>query len=50
LIELFFPKTIDKLLKETSDDDGPKPILIDPPKEDDQLRDLLFGRTLTNHT
>ena len=29
LIELLFPKTIDKLMKETSDIDGPKPIIID---------------------
>lgn len=29
LLELMFPKTIDKLKKETSDSDGPKPILID---------------------
>ena len=29
LLELLFPKTIDKLLKETSDIDGPKPIIID---------------------
>lgn len=28
LIELLFPKTIDKLKKETSDIDGPKPIII----------------------
>ena len=30
LVELLFPKTIDKLMKETSDLDGPKPILIEP--------------------
>ena len=29
LLELLFPKTIDRLLKEKSDVDGPKPILID---------------------
>lgn len=29
LLELLFPKTIDKLVKETSDTDGPKPILVD---------------------
>lgn len=28
LLELLFPKTIDKLRKETSDSDGPKPIVI----------------------
>lgn len=32
LLELLFPKTIDKLLKETSDNDGPKPIVIEHPK------------------
>ena len=32
LLELLFPKTIDKLLKETSDIDGPKPIIIEHPK------------------
>ena len=29
LLELCFPQTIDKLMKETSDLEGPKPILID---------------------
>ena len=29
LIELCFPLTIDKLIKESSDLDGPKPIIID---------------------
>ena len=29
LLELGFPLTIDTLMKETSDLDGPKPILID---------------------
>jgi hypothetical protein len=29
LLELLFPKTIDRLLKEKSDIDGPRPILID---------------------
>lgn len=33
-IELLFPKTIDKLLKESSELDGPKPIVIDPIKPD----------------
>lgn len=28
LLELLFPKTIDKLQKETSDSEGPKPIVI----------------------
>ena len=32
LLELLFPKTIDKLHKETSDIDGPKPIIIEHPK------------------
>ena len=34
LVELLFPKTIDKLLKESSEFDGPKPIIIDPSKEE----------------
>jgi hypothetical protein len=29
LVELLFPKTIDKLMKERSDFAGPKPIVID---------------------
>ena len=40
LLELLFPKTIDKLLKETSDIDGPKPIVIDQLKQAD-LQQLL---------
>ena len=32
LLELLFPKTIDKLLKEKSDIDGPKPIVIEHSK------------------
>lgn len=48
LLELLFPKTIDKLLKETSELDGPKPIVIDPAKDEAQLKNLLFGRTFAN--
>ena len=33
LLELLFPKTIDKLLKEQSDIDGPKPIVIEHSKQ-----------------
>ena len=40
LLELLFPKTIDKLLKETSSIDGPKPIIIDHTKHK-QLEILL---------
>ena len=40
LVELLFPKTIDKLMKERSDLDGPKPILIEPTSTD-YLRQLL---------
>ena len=29
LLELCFPQTIDKLMKESSDLEGPKPIIID---------------------
>jgi len=49
LLELLFPKTIDRLLKETSDADGPKPIFIDLASEE-QLKAVLFGRTLHNLT
>jgi superfamily I DNA/RNA helicase len=44
LLELIFPKTIDKLKKESSDNDGPKPILIDSCRED-LLKNLLVDRT-----
>jgi hypothetical protein len=40
LLELLFPKTIDKLIKETSDKDGPKPIIIESCSEK-QLADFL---------
>jgi len=40
LLELLFPKTIDKLLKETSEQDGPKPVVIDSCSEK-QLNDFL---------
>lgn len=50
LLELLFPKTIDKLLKETSELDGPKPLIIDPAKDETQLKELLFGRTFSNLT
>ena len=42
LIETFFPRTIDKLKKEKSTIDGPKPILLDG-VELDVLFALLFG-------
>ena len=29
LLELLFPLTIDKLVKERSDNDGPRPIVVD---------------------
>jgi len=35
LIELVFPKTIDKLMKESSDLDGPKPLFIDPAQNEE---------------
>ena len=41
LLELLFPRTIDKLLKESSDHDGPKPILIDQIVQRDGLHKLL---------
>ena len=40
LIELLFPKTIDKLMKETSDKDGPRPLVIDQ-TSDRNLENLL---------
>ena len=43
LLELLFPKTIDKLMKENSDEDGPKPIFIDS-SNDDKAIELLFRR------
>jgi len=46
LIELFFPTSIDRLKREMSDQEGPKPIVIEPCKEH-TLRELLFGRTMT---
>ena len=42
LIETFFPKTIDRLKKEKSEIDGPKPILLDG-VEFDVLFSLLFS-------
>lgn len=44
LLELIFPKTIDKLKKESSDNDGPKPILIESCPEA-LLKNLLVDRT-----
>ena len=35
LLELLFPKTIDRLRKETSDVDGPKPIFVEPAASED---------------
>ena len=43
LIELIFPKTIDKLLKETSNTKGPKPVFIDGGGQDNLLKKLFFG-------
>jgi hypothetical protein len=48
LLELLFPRTIDKLIKETSDNQGPRPILIDQVSDKQALfkhfeKDLLFG-------
>lgn len=42
LLELLFPKTIDKLKKETSDSDGPKPIIINQSNE--KLLESLFNQ------
>lgn len=48
LLELLFPRTIDKLIKETSDNEGPRPILIDAIADKQALfklfeKYLLFG-------
>jgi hypothetical protein len=48
LLELLFPRTIDKLIKETSDNQGPRPILIDQVSDKQALfklfeKYLLFG-------
>ena len=45
LVELFFPKTIDKLSKEESDKDGMKPVVI-MPLEGKQLRALFTGTSM----
>ncbi|CDW90518.1 lupus brain antigen [Stylonychia lemnae] len=50
LIELIFPKTIDKLMKESSDMDGPKPIFIDPAQSDEQLESLLFSKSFASQS
>lgn len=41
MLEIFFPKTIDKLQKERSDIGGPKPILVNG--SDEALFYLLSG-------
>jgi hypothetical protein len=47
LIELFFPKTIDKLVKEESDNDGMKPLVIMP--LDPRLLKMFFtGASITS--
>ena len=43
LLEILFPKTIDKMKKETSALDGPKPILLDSSKEI-FLKQMLEGK------
>ncbi|CDW72543.1 lupus brain antigen [Stylonychia lemnae] len=47
LIELFFPKTIDKLVKEESDKDGMKPLVI-MPLDGRQMRNLFAGTSMTS--
>lgn len=46
LIELFFPKTIDKLVKEESEKDGMRPLVI-MPLDGRLMRSLFTGTTLT---
>jgi ATP-dependent exoDNAse (exonuclease V) beta subunit len=47
LIELFFPKTIDKLVKEESETDGMKPVVI-MPLDARQMRSLFTGASMTS--
>ena len=44
IIEFFFPQTIDKLQRESSDLDGPKPILLEDYTDDD-LMAMIIGHT-----
>ena len=46
LIELFFPKTIDRLSKEESDRDGMKPLVI-MPLDAKHLRNLFTGTNIS---
>jgi hypothetical protein len=48
LIELLFPKTIDKLVKEDSDKDGMKPLVI-MPLDPYHLRTFFTGTAVTQH-
>ena len=41
LLELIFPRTIDKLVKESSESSGPRPIVIDELKDGKALAALL---------
>ena len=46
LLELLFPKTIDKLLKEDSDRDGMRPLVV-MPLDPYNLRTFFTGTSIT---
>jgi superfamily I DNA/RNA helicase len=48
LIEFFFPQTIDKLQRESSDLDGPKPILLEDYTDED-LMAMIIGHSETRN-
>ena len=47
LIELFFPKSIDKLIKEGADKQGLMPIVVNP-VDNKQLTKFFMGTKLSN--
>jgi len=47
LIEIFFPQTIDKLQRERSDMDGPKPILLEKFGNDDLMALMAGGSSVS---
>ena len=48
IIETFFPQTIDKLQRESSDLDGPKPILLED-YDDEDLMAMIIGHSETRN-
>lgn len=47
VIELFFPKTIDRLVKEESDLDGMRPLII-MPLDGRHLKNLFLGTSISS--